>query len=197
MVFNRFRILLSTFIRRSNFFYLFLLPNCRALFLNKITFKKRLEIQQHTVCTGKGYVEIGYDCLFGYKIGGFNRRGSIEIQARYDNSRIKIGDNVKTNNNIFLLAANYIEIGDNSLIGQNVTVMDHEAHGIEPHNRNQLGEIGKVIIGLNVWIGNNVVILKNSEIGDNSIVATGAVVSGKFPPNVIIGGVPAKILKSI
>lgn len=52
-----------------------------------------------------------------------------------------------------------------------------------------------MIIGKNVWIGNNVTILKNSEVGDNTIIAAGAVVSGKFPANVIIGGVPAKTIK--
>jgi acetyltransferase-like isoleucine patch superfamily enzyme len=96
-----------------------------------------------------------------------------------------------------LCAANYIEIGDYSLIGQNVTIMDFEAHGVDPHKRRSIGEIGHVIIGKNTWIGNNVMILKNSEIGDNTIIATGSVVSGKFPENVIIGGVPAKIIKSI
>ena len=83
------------------------------------------------------------------------------------------------------------------MIGQNVIIMDHEAHGLSPDKRRQLGEIGKVVIGKNVWIGANVVILKNSEIGKNSIIGAGAVVSGKFPENVIIGGVPAKILKSL
>jgi acetyltransferase-like isoleucine patch superfamily enzyme len=96
-----------------------------------------------------------------------------------------------------LCSANYIEIGDDTLIGQYVTIMDHEAHGIDPDKRRQIGGIGQVIIGKNVWLGNNVTILKNTEIGDNSIVATGAVVSGKFPTNVIIGGVPAKIIKAI
>jgi acetyltransferase-like isoleucine patch superfamily enzyme len=75
--------------------------------------------------------------------------------------------------------------------------MDHEAHGVKPDETRQLGTIGKVIIGKNVWVGNNVTILKNSEIGDNSIVATGAVVTGKFPANVIIGGIPAKIIKEV
>lgn len=96
-----------------------------------------------------------------------------------------------------LCSANYIEIGDDTLIGQYIMIMDHEAHGIDPNKRRELGEIGKVIIGKNTWLGNNVVILKNTEIGDNTIVATGAVVSGKFPANVIIGGVSAKIIKSI
>jgi len=96
-----------------------------------------------------------------------------------------------------ICAANYIEIGDNTLIGNFVSIRDHEAHGINPDKRREIGEIGEVIIEENVWIGNNVIILKNTCIGKNSIVAAGAVVAGKFPANVIIGGVPAKIIKSI
>jgi acetyltransferase-like isoleucine patch superfamily enzyme len=75
--------------------------------------------------------------------------------------------------------------------------MDHEAHGIHPNDRNKIGEIGTIIIGENCWIGNNTIILKNSKIGDNSIVAAGALVSGIFPKNVVIGGVPAKIIKNL
>jgi len=75
--------------------------------------------------------------------------------------------------------------------------MDHEAHGIKPDETRQLGEIGKAIIGKNAWVGNNVTILKNSEIGDNSIVATGSVVTGKFPANFIIGGIPANFIEEV
>jgi len=152
---------------------------------------------QKTMITGCGIVEIGNQCTFGYKPGGFHRHGCIEFQPRTHDSIIKIGNNINTNNNIFVCSSNYIEIGDNTLIGQYVTIMDFEAHGIAPDKRRQLGEIGKIIIGRNVWLGNNVTILKNSEIGDNTIVAAGAVVSGKFPTNVIIGGVPAKVIKSL
>ncbi len=178
-------------------FFYFLFPNKFNLLRNRIIYASLPTFQQITLCQGHGIVEIGNHCVFGYKIGGFNRGGSIELQARYEKSLIKIGNNIATNNNIFICAANYIEIGDDTLIGQNVIIMDHEAHGIAPLERRQLGEIGKVIIGKNVWIGNNVTILKNSEIGDNSIIAAGAVVNGIFPKNVIIGGVPAKIIKSI
>jgi acetyltransferase-like isoleucine patch superfamily enzyme len=175
----------------------FYLPNYRFITSGRLRYVKTPCCGQLTLLTGKGTIEIGSNCAFGFKLGGFHRAGSIELQARYKNSRIKIGNNVNTNNNIFLCAANYIEIGDNTLIGQNVTIMDHEAHGILPNDRREVGVIGKVITGKNVWLGNNVTILKNSEIGDNTVVATGAVVSGSFPANVIIGGVPAKIIKVI
>lgn len=175
----------------------FILPNLVFLFSKRILYHKLPVCNQKMFITGKGVVEIGKGCVFGYKYGGFHRGGAIEIQPRYKKAKIKIGNNLWTNNNIFICAANYIEIGDNSLIGQYVTIMDHEAHGIDPLRRRELGKIGIVIIGKNVWIGNNVTILKNSEIGDNTIVATGAVVSGKFPKNSIIGGVPAKLIKHI
>ena len=167
-------------------------------------YKKRINIisnfplfEQKVFITGDGKVEIEKKCKLGFKLGGGNYKGAIEIQSRYKNSLIKIGDNVYTNNNIIFCAANYIEIGDHTLIGNNVSILDHEAHGIHPDKRNQMGEIGEVIIGKNVWIGNNVIILKNSYIGENTIVAAGAVVSGNFTKNVIIGGVPAKIIRKI
>jgi acetyltransferase-like isoleucine patch superfamily enzyme len=176
----------------------FAIPNLKPTLLLRIKFVGKQPIcQQKTLITGLGIVEIGENCSFGYKLGGFHRGGSIEFQPRYKAAIIKIGNNVTTNNNLFFCAANYIEIGGDTLIGQNVTIMDHEAHGIDPLHRRKLGVIGEVIIGKNVWIGNNVTILKNSTIGENSIIATGAVVSGKFPANVIIGGVPAKIIKSL
>ncbi len=180
-----------------NFTIYFFIPNLSKIFKNQLVYNNITSVQQLLISEGKGIVYIGENCSFGYKLGGFNRRGSIELQARYKHSKIILGDNIATNNNIFLSAANYIEIGNDTLIGQNVTILDHEAHGVEPDKRRELGEIGKVIIGKNTWIGNNVVILKNTIIGDNTIVATGAVVAGKFPPNVVIGGVPAKIIKQI
>jgi acetyltransferase-like isoleucine patch superfamily enzyme len=191
------RKLAGLIIKCFKFCFKFLLPNLRNLSKNRILLSGLPSFNQITLCKGQGIVKIGKKCSFGYKLGGFHRGGSIEIQARYKNSVIKLGDNIAANNNICICAANYIEIGNDTLIGQYVTIMDHEAHGIDPRRRREIGELGKVIVGKNVWIGSNVVVLKNSEIGDNSIIAAGAVVSGKFPENVIIGGVPAKIIKRI
>ena len=179
-------------------YFNFIFPNFKSILYKRVIIKENKALfMQFTLFNGAGKVIIGDGCSFGYKLGGFHKGGSIEIQSRYTNSLIKIGNNIATNNNIFICAANYIEIGNNTLIGQNVTLMDHEAHGINPDVRNMIGEIGIIIIGENCWIGNNTTILKNSKIGDNSIVAAGAVVSGIFPKNVIIGGVPAKIIKNL
>jgi hypothetical protein len=183
-------------LRAKKFFY-FILPNITFIINGRIKSRKYPICNQITFLTGAGTIEIGMNCMFGFKLGGFHRGGSIEFQPRYKNSHINIGNNVSTNNNLFFCAANYIEIGDDTLIGQNVTITDHEAHGIPADKRRELGMVGEVLIGKNVWIGTNVTILKDSHIGDNSIVAAGAVVSGKFPDNVVIGGVPAKIIRNL
>ncbi|MEP7106918.1 MAG: acyltransferase [Ferruginibacter sp.] len=173
-------------------------PNAKKLLLKEVIINGNApRCNQKTFFSGLGKIEIGSNCKFGFKPGGFFRGGSIEFQARSKNARIFIGENISTNNNIFICAVNFVRIGSKTLIGQYVTIIDHEAHGIDPDKRNQIGEIGRVEIGNNVWIGNNVTILKNSEIGDNTIVATGAIVTGKFPANVIIGGVPAKIIREL
>jgi len=196
-VYSSLRKLLRFQKHNANKLFNFLLPNLQFLISRRVSYVNIPNCNQKTILSGLGNIQIGLNCSFGYKLGGFFRGGSIEIQPRYKDSKILFGNYVVSNNNVFFCAANHIEIGDNTLIGQNVIVMDHEAHNINPARRKEIGTIGKVVIGKNVWLGNNVTILKNSEIGDNSIVATGAVVSGKFPQNVIIGGVPAKIIKPI
>lgn len=175
----------------------FIFPNLRFLISKRVVYFKLPRCNQKTYLTGLGKITIGSNCIFGYKPGGFYRGGAIELQVRYKEANIKIGNHVATNNNIFICAANKIEVGDNTRIGQYVTMMDFEAHGTKPSERSKVGDIGKIVIGTNVWVGNNVTILKNSSIGNNTIVATGAVVSGVFPADVIIGGVPAKIIKKI
>lgn len=176
----------------------FIYCNLMALFLNRLVCRGRIPLSiQKVYYLGKGKCYIGDNCILGYKIGGYYRGAGIELQTRKIEATIVIGNNVAINNNFFVCAINSIQIGNNVRIGFNVCIMDHEAHNTNPLLRSRLGHIGSVGIGDNVWIGSNVTILKETYIGKNSIVATGAVVSGSFPENVIIGGIPARIIKRI
>ena len=180
----------------------YLLPNIRHFRRGRIIMSDYPSFNQKTLITGLGKVkigkvEIGEKCMFGYKPGGYFYNGVIELQSRNKMAKIKIGNHVLINNNLFICSANYVEIGNNVLIGEGVSIVDHEAHGIQPDERNKIGEIGTVIIDENVWIGSKVTILKNTKIGKNTIVAARAVVAGEFPADVIIGGVPAKIIRHI
>lgn len=159
---------------------------------------KDVKFYQKTEIYGNGSLEIGKNSTFGVNVGGGFKSGYIEIQPRTENSKIVIGNNVAINNNAFICASNYIEIGDDVLIGRNLSMTDFEAHGTSPNDRKKLGKIGKIIIESNVWIGNNVTILKNVHIGVGCVISSGSVVlSGEYPPNSIIGGNPAKIIKQI
>ena len=60
-----------------------------------------------------------------------------------------------------------------------------------------IGEAGETIIGNNVFIGMNSIILMGSKIGNNTIIGAGSVVSGKFPDNVVIAGNPAKVIRTL
>ncbi|MGL4866438.1 MAG: acyltransferase [Cetobacterium sp.] len=165
--------------------------------------KKNISIKngvfnQNTVFYGPGKVEIDENFSLGFKYGGGFKGREIEIQARDKNAIIKIGKNVATNNGVFICAIKKIEIGNDVLIGSNVTIMDHNGHGISPGKRNGFpGTPADILIEDNVWLGNFVHILPGTKIGKNSVVGAGAIVKGEFPANCIIQGNPAKIIKFI
>lgn len=132
------------------------------------------------------------------KITGSNIHESTSVfTPSYINygKNIKIGKNVFINFNCTLLDLGGIIIEDNVLIAPNVSLLS-EAHPIEPENRQSLVP-GLVHIRKNVWIGANATILPGVTIGENSIVASGAVVTKDVPDNTIVGGVPAKAIKTL
>lgn len=108
---------------------------------------------------------------------------------------IHIGKNVFINHACSFLDMGGITIEDHALIGPKVNLIT-ENHPLNPANRRAL--ICKpIIIKRNAWIGAAVTILPGVTIGENAVVAAGAVVSKDVPDNMIVGGVPAKIIKSI
>ena len=88
-----------------------------------------------------------------------------------------------------------IEIGDNVLIGQQVVIATLN-HDLAPDKRANMIP-APVKIGNNVWIGAHATVLAGVTIGDNAVVAAGAVVTKDVPANTVVGGVPAKIIKKI
>ncbi|MDE5990292.1 MAG: sugar O-acetyltransferase [Clostridia bacterium] len=108
---------------------------------------------------------------------------------------ITVGKNVFINSGCCFQDQGGIEIGDNALIGQQVVIATIN-HDLPPEKRGSMLP-APVKIGNRVWIGAHATILSGVTIGDNSIVAAGAVVTKDVPKNVVVGGVPAKILKRI
>jgi acetyltransferase-like isoleucine patch superfamily enzyme len=110
---------------------------------------------------------------------------------------ICLGDNVGIGDFAHIGGAGGVEIGSDTIIGAYFSVHP-ENHNYQDLNiliRNQGVNRKGVLIGNNCWIGAKVTILDGTIIGNGCIVAAGAVVKGVYPDNVIIGGVPSRILK--
>lgn len=88
-----------------------------------------------------------------------------------------------------------ITIGDDVLIGQNVVIATLN-HAMDPDSRGDMNP-KPVLIGNKVWIGANATILPGVHIGEGAIVAAGAVVAKDVPARTVVGGVPAKIIKTL
>jgi len=108
---------------------------------------------------------------------------------------LTIGKNVFINFNCIFLALGGITIEDNVLIGPDVKIIS-EGHPLPLAERQSLVP-GKVHIKQNAWIGAGSTILPGITIGENSVVAAGAVVSKDVAPNTVVGGIPAKFIKNI
>lgn len=107
----------------------------------------------------------------------------------------KIGKNVFINFDCVFLDLGGITIEDNVLIAPKVSLLS-EGHPISPADRQSLVP-GHIHIKKNAWIGANATILPGVTIGENAVVAAGAVVSKDVPDNTVVGGVPAKVIKII
>lgn len=95
-------------------------------------------------------------------------------------------------------AADKIILGNHVLVGANTLITDTDWHNIHPDFRREpCTSFKPIVIGDNVWLGINTVVLKGVNIGRNSIIAANSVVVKDIPENVIAGGNPCKIIKQI
>lgn len=108
---------------------------------------------------------------------------------------IFLGKNIFINHACSFLDLGCITIEDGVMIGPRVNITS-ENHPVEVAKRKTLVP-GAVLIRQNAWIGAGATILPGVTIGENSVVAAGAVVSSDVPPNTVVGGVPAKVLKEL
>lgn len=108
---------------------------------------------------------------------------------------IRIGSNVFINQGCSFQDQGGIVIGNDVLIGHQV-VLATLNHDLNPlHRADMLAS--PIKIGNRVWIGSHATILSGVTIGDGSVIAAGAVVTKDVPNNVVVGGVPAKIIKEL
>jgi acetyltransferase-like isoleucine patch superfamily enzyme len=108
---------------------------------------------------------------------------------------IELGKDVFINHACSFLDLGGITIEDNVQIGPRVNMVS-ENHPLDPSNRKSL-DLKSVLIKRNAWIGAGATILPGVTIGENAVVAAGAVVNKDVPANTVVGGVPAKVIRVI
>jgi len=108
----------------------------------------------------------------------------------------RIGRNVFINQNCTLYDLGGVDIGDEVMIGPNVSLIT-SGHPIAPSRRRAAVTASPIVIGRNVWIAAGVTIIGGVTIGDNSVVAAGSVVTRNVPPNTLVGGNPARMIREI
>lgn len=122
------------------------------------------------------------------------RTAACELGAATPESKLQIGDRVLINQGASIVATCYVEIGDDTQIGDFTAVLDTNWHRMEP---DRPITSAPVIIGANVWLGRSVIVLPGSKIGDHTVVAAGSIVKGDLPPRVLAAGNPAQVVREL
>ena len=175
---------------------LFLGRGVRFFNLKNISFGRMVQLEEYVYLSalGSGELKLGDHV----RIGAFSR---LVISTSFNNigNYIKIGNHVGIGEFAYIGGAGGLEIGDHCIIGQYLSCHP-ENHIFE--NPDQLIRLQGVTrkgikVGRNCWIGSKVTILDGVTIGDNCVIAAGAVITRSMPSGVLIGGVPAKVIREI
>ena len=167
---------------------------------------------------------LGPDCLLGPNAWcvNFGQRDDIQLGARvicrgllrresFGRGRIVIQDDVYIGDDCLISCADRVEIGAFTMLAHGVQVFDNDTHPLDYEQRvrdHQLivgqssgakSEIphAVVLIGRNVWIGFNAIVMKGVKIGDSSVVAASSVVIRDVPPYTLVGGNPARVIRTL
>lgn len=167
-----------------------------AFIITKIFYGKARLVRRPFHIRGKKYLSYEEGFTTGY---------SCRIEIFGNETKLRIGKNCRIGDNVHIVASEKVIIGDNLLCASKVFISD-TSHGNyadptslpsnpdEPPTDRELHS-KPVSIGNNVWIGENVVILGGTHIGDSCIIGSNAVVTGELPDYCIAVGSPAKPIK--
>lgn len=128
----------------------------------------------------------------------FKKTGKIfgvgkKVDFDFNGHLITMGECANIGNHAWIRGRGELILGNHIMMGEFVIIytQDHKISGLDYDGV----VIGNVVIGNNVWIGGRVTILKGVKIGDNAVIGAGSVVTRDVPPNAIVAGNPARIIK--
>lgn len=119
-----------------------------------------------------------------------------KVACRASGTDIRVGRNVFVNQNCTFYDLGGLDIADDVMIGPNVSLIT-SGHPLEPSGRRTTVVAKPIVIERNVWIAAAVTIIGGVTVGENSVVAAGSVVTRDVPPDTLVGGNPARVIRSI
>jgi acetyltransferase-like isoleucine patch superfamily enzyme len=149
-----------------------------------------IELTGPVIIRNSGMIEIGDQVIFDsrwYK--------PIYIQLARHEAKLNIENNVFINYGAEISLVREVFIGAYSLIGIDCLIYDTDWHSLDGLDRDV--SVAPTRIGRGVWLGARVIVMKGVTIGDNTVVAANSVVTHDLPNNVLAGGSPAKVIRSI
>jgi acetyltransferase-like isoleucine patch superfamily enzyme len=147
----------------------------------------RVTLHGHPKVVNQGTMTIGERVRFDSTLS------TLELVS-LQGGHLEIGDNVFINCGSSLVASTHVKIGDDCLIGRDVMIMDTDFHRVEDKAWDVSGK--PIVIEARAWIGNRSIVLKGVTVGHDAVVAAGSVVTRDVPPNSVVAGVPAKVIRT-
>lgn len=145
----------------------------------------------HLRLGGPGRIHLGRHC------NAWARAETNVLLTFSPGALIEIGDNVRLNG-AGLQAASGISVGDDCILGSCTIVdTDHHLVGVDRRRSSAPAATAPIRIGRNVWVAGMAAVLKGVTIGDDSVVAFGAVVASDVPAGVVVAGNPARVVKNL
>jgi acetyltransferase-like isoleucine patch superfamily enzyme len=157
---------------------------------------QRFRLEKLPYLTGKGRIVIGDAVrLSGKSSFGFSNRAHAE-------PLLEIGDGTFIGHGCSFSIGDSVRIGRHCLLAAGVGVLDLDGHPLDAeqrraHQPTPADAIKPVVIGDDVWVGTDALIMKGVTIGDRSVVAARSVVTKDVPPDVVVAGTPARIVKRL
>ena len=140
---------------------------------------------------GPGTITIGARC------NAWARAEANILETFRPDARITVGDNVRLNG-AGIQAAALVSIGDDCILGSCTIVdTDHHLVGVDRRTSPDAPPAVPIHIGRNVWVAGMAAVLKGVTIGDDSVVAFGAVVASDVPAGVVVAGNPARVVRNL
>jgi acetyltransferase-like isoleucine patch superfamily enzyme len=180
-----------------NIFIPLLMRSCNGIFRlikAKIALRNCHKTGKMVTVRGRLIIEGTGKITIGNQVSIWSHIRRTQLSAG-ENAMLSIGDYTFINTGVIISARKEVCIGNNCQIANEVIIMDNDFHGVI--NRDKPEPPQPIIIQDDVWLATRCIILKGVTIGTGAVVAAGAVVTKDVPPYTMVGGVPAKFIRTL